>query len=342
MVVALLRKMFPAPSTPEQARSSETSSPSPDPLPYYPFHNLHPDFVKAVDEELDKGYDIFQAEFCEMLSLGPIVGDRAKKLFIHHQLHFIYAERFLNNLQKPSANAIYLTERIKLEEKAFLQKCDAVVTFSEIDAALLREFCPGLSVDVSPFPAPENPDKQNRDVLGEICEFVFIASEVHSPNTMGLRWFMEEVWGKIKSNLPNIRISVVGHWSKKAQSEIPNYSAIDFQGFVPSLQTALQHKIMIVPIWIGSGIRTKILAAWSCGTPVVSTTIGAEGLHGDAGKHFLIADDPNEFAQACLQLAVNVEKRNSLIRNGLENLQQHYSLDAVKDRRLEIYQKLVS
>lgn len=340
----IIQKMFPAPKT-NSDQSSEygvTIKNEQEPSPYYPFQNLHPNFVEAVDKELGKGYDIFQAEFCNMLSLGLIVGKRAKRLFIHHQLHWVYSDRFLRNLKMPSVYAMYLVKRMRFEERAFLENFDAAIVFSEIDAGLLREFSPGLQVEVSPFPSPEDAVRHHVGFQGEISDFLFIASEVHKPNTMGLNWFMEEVWLQIKARLPNARMSVVGKWSEIAKTQVPHFADIDFVGFVSDLKVALRDKIMVVPIWIGSGIRTKILAAWSCGTPVVSTTIGAEGLHGDAGKHFLIADDPNEFAQSCLELAVNVEKRNSLIRNGLENLQQHYTLDAVKDRRLEIYQKLVS
>jgi hypothetical protein len=337
MVVALLRKMFPAPSAPEQARSSETSLPSPEPLPYYPFHNLHPDFVKAVDEELDKGYNIFQAEFCEMLSLGPLVDGRAKKLFIHHQLHFMYAKRFLASLEKSSARAKYLEKRMRWEEKAFLETFDAAVVFSEIDARLLREFCPGLQVEVSPFPSPEDPVQQPELSGGECCSFVFVASENHKPNAMGFAWFMAEVWPIIKKKLPNASITVVGIWSPYAQASMPNNADIQFSGFVPELSSVLAGKIMVVPLWVGSGVRTKILAAWSCGVPVVSTGIGAEGLPLVDGEHILLADDALSFAKACLDLAADSKRRRKLALNGLKLVKGEFSHYAIKNRRLEIY-----
>jgi len=342
MLVALLRKMFPAPSTPEQARSSETSSPSPEPLPYYPFHNLHPDFVKAVDEELAKGYNIFQAEFCEMLSLGPIVGDRAKKLFIHHQLHFIYAERLLKSLHKPSAQARYLADRMRLEEKVFLDCFDTAVVFSDTDADLLRGFSPHLQVEVSPFPSPVNIALHSPSGESEGHDFVFVASESHKPNEMGLTWFMEEVWPKLKAKLRTANIIVVGKWSQSAQARIPNFRDICFEGFVPDLPLALLNRIMIVPLWVGSGIRTKILAAWSAGAPVVTTTIGVEGLPGENGKHYWVADHADSFAAACEKLAGDSRMRCEFVKNGLDIVEKHYSLEAVKNRRIEIYKNLLS
>jgi glycosyltransferase involved in cell wall biosynthesis len=313
-----------------------------DPVPYYPFRNLHPHFIAAVDRELDKGYDIFQAEFCDMLSLGPIVGDRAKKLFIHHQLHFIYAERLLKSLHKPSAQARYLADRMRLEEKIFLECFDTAVVFSETDADLLRGFSPRLQVEVSPFPSPENITLHSPIGGCEGHDFVFVASESHKPNAMGLAWFMEAVWPKLKANLPTANIIVVGKWSQSAQASIPAFQDICFQGFVPELSAALRGKIMVVPLWVGSGIRTKILAAWSAGVPVVTTTIGAEGLPGEHGKHYWVADNADSFAAACEELAGHARMRSEYAQNGLNLVESHYSLEAVKNRRLEIYNNLLA
>lgn len=344
-VVRILRKMFPAPKQqPEistelghEAIKSKTES-----LPYYPFHNLHPNFVEAVDRELDNGYDIFQAEFCEMLSLGPIVGSRAKKLFIHHQLHFIYAERFLNSLKQATAQARYLSHRMRYEEKAFLETFDAVIVFSEVDAKLLKDFCPNVQVEVSPFPSPENPTLQSANTGGEINEFVFVASETHRPNAMGFTWFMEEVWPQMKAKLTNAKIIVVGSWSEEAQNRIPNSREICFEGFVPDLSLALQNRIMVVPLWVGSGIRTKILAAWSAGAPVVTTTIGAEGLPGEACLHYLVQDGAGGFTNDCLELARNAVLRGKMVKNGRDLVEKMFSLEAVKNRRLEIYKNLTN
>jgi glycosyltransferase involved in cell wall biosynthesis len=339
----MLRKIFPPPK-PISKNSAEVDRKSikneEEPVPYYQFDNLHPHFVEAVDRELDKGYEIFQAEFCDMLSLGPIVGNRAKKLFIHHQLHFIYAERFLKSLKKPSAQARSIANRMRCEEKTFLEVFDAAVVFSEVDAKLLNDFCPKVQVEVSPFPSPENPTSHSSITAGEVNEFVFVASESHRPNAMGFAWFMEEVWPIIKKKLPNASITVVGIWSPHAQASLPNNADIQFSGFVPELSSVLAGKIMVVPLWVGSGVRTKILAAWSCGVPVVSTGIGAEGLPLVDGEHILLADDAPSFAKACLGLAADSNQRQKLVLNAFELMSGEFSLDAVKKRRLEIYGEL--
>ena len=338
-VVAILRKMFPGPSVQQQPSRTDTSVPPVDLLPYYPFHNLSPNFVKAVDEELDKGYDIFQAEFCEMLSLGPIVGDRAKKLFIHHQLHFIYAERLLKSLHKPSAQARYLADRMRLEEKVFLDCFDIAVVFSDTDADLLRGFSPRLQVEVSPFPSPDSSYHPSETV--QDCEaFVLLSSDYH-PNIDGFIWFMEKVWPLIKAQRPGSSIEVVGKWSEENQKKIPNFTEVGFLGYVEEISTALKNKVMVVPLKVGSGIRTKILAAWSVGCPVVSTRVGAEGLCGKNGEDYILADDAESFAEACLSLAADPQKRRAITSAAAKTVYGNYSLKAVGQKRLRIYHDLI-
>jgi len=310
--------------------------------PFYPFNNLHPRFVAAVEKHLSKGCDIFQADFTGMMSLGPLLAGRVPTLLVHHQLHYVYARRFLDAFKADNANARYLTERMWHEEAAYLKTFDAAIVFSEVDRQALSTFCPQLAVCVSPFPSPEEPLPVALTFDKPVNRFVFVASESHHPNVAGLRWFMQDVWPIIKNRLPGTILEVIGNWSPAAQTSLPNHADIRFAGFVADLSRALQNKIMIVPVWIGSGIRTKILAAWGASCPVVTTTIGAEGLPGCSGEHFVVADDAPSFAGACLELSQNLEKLNRLAANGLDLVRKNYSLAAVRKTRLEAYDKLLA
>jgi glycosyltransferase involved in cell wall biosynthesis len=334
-----LRKMF---SAPQPHLGVQTAQMPGNAIPYYPFNHLHPHFVAAVEKHLSKGCDIFQAESTEMMLLGPLMAGRVPTLLVHHQLHFVYARRFLEANKADSPNARYLTARMLREEAAYLKTFDAAIVFSEVDQQSLKKFCPQLAVNVSPFPSPEEPLPVALTFDQTVKQFVFVASESHCPNVEGLRWFMQDVWPTIKNRMPGTIIEVVGQWSPAAQTSLPNHEDIRFAGFVAELNRALHHKIMIVPVWIGSGIRTKILVAWSASCPVVTTTIGAEGLPGCVGEHFVVADDAPSFASACIELSQNVEKLNRMAANGLDLVRKDYSLAAVRKTRLEIYDKLLA
>jgi glycosyltransferase involved in cell wall biosynthesis len=309
--------------------------------PYYPFNSLNHDFVAAVERCFAQGCDIFQAEFADMLTLGPLMAGRVPSIFVHHQLHFVYAKRFLETNGVSGANVSYVTQRMIREEAAYLDAFDAAIVFSEVDREALTEFCPTLEISVSPFPSPEDPVLPAAPFDQAVNRFVFVASEAHRPNYDGLRWFMKEVWPEIKRLLPGASVEVIGKWSRPAQASLPNSEDICFSGFVPELLKSLQKKIMLVPVWIGSGIRTKILAAWSASCPVVSTTVGVEGLPGKSGEHFIVADTAPAFASACLELSQNISQLNRIAVNGLELVQKHYSLQAVRKTRLAVYEKLL-
>jgi glycosyltransferase involved in cell wall biosynthesis len=310
--------------------------------PWYPFERLSPHYVTALERQLAQGCDILQAEFAEMLSLGPFVTGRAPSIFVHHQLHFVYARRYLEANGEGGAYAQYVTQRMIQEEAAYLNTFDSVIVFSDVDRGVLKNFCPTLDVSVSPFPSPEDPAPTAIPFDKPATRFVFVASESHRPNYEGLRWFMKEVWPAVKSALPDSSMDVIGKWSHAAQTSLPNYEDISFSGFVPDLRKSLQNKIMIVPVWVGSGIRTKILAAWSASCPVITTTIGVEGLPGQSGDHFIIADEASAFARVCVELSQNVSKLNRIAANGLDLVQKRYSLEAVRKTRLDVYEKLLA
>ena len=261
---------------------------------------------------------------------------------MHHQLHYVYARRFLEAAGVSGANARYLTERMILEEACYLNTFDSAVVLSEVDQQALMEFCPGLDVTASPCPSPEEPLSAAPPFEKVTKRFVFVGTQSHYPNVDGLCWFMKDVWPTIKSRLPGASIEVTGKWSQSGQTSVPNYEDIRFAGFVAELAKSLQDKVMIVPVRIGSGIRTKILLAWGACCPAVTTSVGVEGLPGKAGEHFVIADDALAFSDACIKLSQDVNRLNRIAANALELVQKHYSLAAVRKTRLGVYEKLLA
>ena len=310
-------------------------------LPHYPFNCLNPEFVRTVINKYETGCDIFQSEFAEMLSLGPIMYGKLPTIFVHHQLHFVYARRFMEASATTNVYAKYLTEKMICEEHAHLNTFNTTLVFSETDKKALTTFCPDINIHVSPFPCPEEPLNSAPTISKPIKHFVFVASENHRPNVEGFIWFMQHVWKLIKNQIPDAKIEVIGKWSHEGQTQMPNHQDIIFTGFVKNLTPALTNKIMIVPVWIGSGIRTKILAAWGAACPVVTTTVGVEGLPGESNNHFITADTEILFANACIKLSQDLKAQNRITKNGLDLVQTHYSLNGVKNTRLNIYNELI-
>lgn len=310
-----------------------------NPLPWYPFRPLPEPFLETLSEEMERGPDLCQAEFAEMLPLGAWFPDELPKLFIHHQVHFVYARRFLESHGRTNYGH-YLETVMRTQEAAFLRCFDRVIVFGEPDKLALASYLEGSKVSVSPFPIPADVGMAGTIPENFNGKFVFVGSEEHEPNRNALDWLLAEIWSGIARQLPSAELAVIGRWSEAARASYST-SPVSFAGYVDDLSRALRGGIMLVPLKIGSGIRTKILAALAQGVPVVTTPIGVEGLAISDGCGCLVRSHPAEFAGAAVQLAQRPELRRQVASSGMQAVARHYSPEGVRRRRNEIYSAVV-
>ena len=305
----------------------------------YPLSLLPPRFIAALQEEITNGVDICQAEFVDMLSLGPWFPKDIPKVFIHYQVHFIYSKRFMD-INGRSSYSEYLHDMWQVHEIAYLRQFNGIITVSEQDRTHLLEWLEPNSVFSSPFPIPiETPviETVSPNFDGR---FIMLGSEGHKPNRDGLEWLITRVWPEITKALPHTRLVVIGKWGDafKARYSQPK---IEFRGFVEDLAVAVQGGIMLVPLRVGSGIRVKIMVAMSQGVPVITTSVGCEGLCVTADRDILIRDDESGFVAAAIQLANDPSLRGNLARAARETVLQNYSQGIVRHRRNQIYSDLL-
>jgi glycosyltransferase involved in cell wall biosynthesis len=296
--------------------------------------------VAALQEELDRGADLCQAEFAEMLPLGSWFPDELPKLFIQHQVHFVYAQRFLAS-HGGTPYGRYLETIMRAQEVAYLRCFDQVVVFGEPDKLALAPYLDNSKLSVSPFPIPADVGVAREIPEGFDGRFLFVGSEEHSPNRDALDWLLSDIWSGITRQLPRARLTVIGRWSESAKASYAT-GAISFAGFVDNLSRVLRGGIMLVPLKIGSGIRTKILAALAQGVPVVTTPVGAEGLVVPEGCGCLIRSNATEFAGAAVQLARQPELWSRVASSGMQAVARTYSPESVRQRRNEIYSEVVA
>ncbi len=128
-------------------------------------------------------------------------------------------------------------------------------------------------------------------------EILYLGGLHWPPNVEGVMWFGREVWPKVKAQVPGARLTIVG---KNPPGEVKGLEAdpaVRVTGYVADPGPHLEQAgAFIVPLFAGSGMRVKIVDGWRWGLPVISTTIGAEGIEYREGENILIADDPEAFA----------------------------------------------
>jgi polysaccharide biosynthesis protein PslH len=307
-------------------------------VPEYPFHPLPVRFVGAVLEESQSGYDLIQLEFVQMLSLGASLPTQVPKLFVHHQLQWVYLERQAA-VRGFQGYGRYLERMMQLQEQAYLGTFDGVVVFSDADARQLRQWVAGEKIFVSPFPVIGSPAEQNAE-MGDF-RLLFVGSEAFFPNRDGLEWLLASVWPEVLRQIPDCRLRVIGRWQEGTMTRLAA-TGVEFSGFVPDLAAGLKGGAMLVPIRVGSGIRVKVLDAMSHGIPVISTSTGCEGIPAADESEVLIRDDAKGFADAVVRIARSRELRERLARAGRVLVSRVYSPEAVRNERDGIYRKMLS
>ena len=155
----------------------------------------------------------------------------------------------------------------------------------------------------------------------------FVGLIDYQPNFDAVRWFATEVLPRVRRSVPDAVFHVMGHAGPEV-ARLGRYEGVRFLGYVPDLAPELAELSMLVaPIRFGGGTRFKILEGFAHEIPVVSTTVGAEGLDARDGEHLLVRDDPDAFARAVVELHQEAERRHRLIANGAALYEARYTWD---------------
>jgi glycosyltransferase involved in cell wall biosynthesis len=160
------------------------------------------------------------------------------------------------------------------------------------------------------------------------------------PNLEGICWFLEKVWPEVHRRYPALHYYLAGRhmpgWLKEKQ--FPNVVVV---GEVDDA-TAFMHSksVLIVPLFSGSGIRIKIIEGMACGKPIISTSVGAEGIHCTPGRNIFIADSPDEFVRSISAFIEDKELCDSVGRNARDLVLTEYNRDLIISKLLGFYEKV--
>lgn len=294
-------------------------------LPINVVNDRTPAAVAAVEKLLaTEKFDVVVFDFVHAAVLRPDTLKGATVCFTHNVEAEIF-ERHAKTAASAPLRWLWASQAAKMRrfEREALARFTRVVAVSERDARMFekndglktaRAIPTGVDLDFFSWQAPAD----------GVPTVVFTGSMDWEANVDGIRFYIEEVWPLVRAKVPEARLRVVGKNPPAAlvQRQVPGVS---FTGFVDDVRDhARDAQAFVIPLRVGGGTRIKAFEAMAMGLPVVSTSIGIEGLEVEAGVHFLRADGAEALAEATLQLIADGTLRLKLSRAARELVEAQF------------------
>ena len=275
-------------------------------------------------------------------------------VFDAHNAVWTIVERMRHNAPwylKPIASKE--EQRVKRYEGMIISKFNHTLAVTEPDRKSLGEamnfFTKGAgdfmnSITVVPIavdtqklqPVRRMPGSQNIVTLGTLH---------YPPNADGIRWFAQEVFPLILKEKPDTTLTILGKNPPADFYQLQNKypQKVEVTGYVDDLTPYLEKAaLMVIPVRAGGGMRVRILEAFARGMPVVTTTVGVEGIKARPGEEILVEDDPAGFAQAASNLLDDEALGASLAEKGRSLAESHYDWQVVLKKMDHIYNRTAS
>lgn len=224
--------------------------------------------------------------------------------------------------------------RMKRYERAALANFHHIFAVSDLECEKIREWLPHIPVTRLDNGIDLSVDEHEVSVPVEEREpgILFVGSMKYPPNEEAIVWFAQEIFPRVLVRVPEASLTVVGHNPSPRVLSLASQN-VRVTGTVPAVEPYYERAaVAVVPLRTGGGTRLKILEAMNCGTPIVSTTLGMEGLDVRPNVDLLVADDPVNFAEQVIELLTLPARRRQLVSAARERVRQKYDWQAIGDR----------
>ncbi len=244
-----------------------------------------------------------------------------------HSLRYVREQCFKQHI--PFSTERWLQDDKTKREIASIYRCDLSLIISDYEMQLLEQILDS-NLDVLhhlPFMLDRldipliTPNFESRS------DFIFIGGGKHAPNIDAIKYLKNDIWPKIRKQLPNASMNIYGAYLPQQIQELnDNQTRFCIHGKIKNVQEVMKSaKVCLAPLRFGAGIKGKLLQAMQFGTPSVTTKIGAEGMHGKMDWNGSITDNEKDFINAAIDLYKNKTKWEQAQNNGYELIQSRYN-----------------
>jgi glycosyltransferase involved in cell wall biosynthesis len=216
------------------------------------------------------------------------------------------------------------------------------IAVSNADAETLRRICPGARTAV----VPNGVDTEYFTPRGEgdSPTLIFTGGMNMFANRDAVEWFLDDIWPSVRARVPDVRFVAIGQRpSPRLLEAAAADPSIEAPGHVPDVRPwVARAAVYVVPMRVGGGTRLKVLDAMAQRKALVCTSLGAEGIEADDGKHFMRADTAKEFSDRVVELLQNPGRRRELAAAARARVEERYAWPVIGRRLVDAYDLAIS
>lgn len=307
---------------------------------------------RSIKNEVNKHGELLHVKQNNGRNPDDSITDHLNMVFDAHNAVWTIVDRMVPNAPRILRPLINLeAKRVKQYEGFLIQRADVTLAVSSIDRRDLlsaygavkshnRSIPPNIkvipiAVDSTELqPVKRMPNSKNILTLGTLH---------YPPNADGIRWFIQTVFPLITQKEEDATLTIIGKNPPEDFIRLAEQKPdqIRVTGYVPDLTPYLQNAaVIVIPVRTGSGMRVRILTAFAHAMPVVTTTVGLEGIDATNGKEVLLADTPQQFSDTVIDLLQDTSLQQRLAINGRKLVEEKYDWQVVLDRLDSIYREM--
>jgi glycosyltransferase involved in cell wall biosynthesis len=301
--------------------------------------------VQAIDREATGWQpDLIHVEHYHMADclLRSQASSLYPKVIGEQGVEYLILERLARITKNPIKKAAALMEakRIKPFEIGICNRFDGCIEVSREDKEIIEQAGVKTKVHVA-INGVDTGYFSSAPKSATEPAVVFVGTFKFFGNQDAVKWMLSEIWPRIKARQPQTIFYIVGNQPPAWLRQI-NDPGIKVTGWVPNLSEFMQKsRVVVAPLRMGSGTKLKILEAMSMGKPVVTTSIGAEGIGAVDGRDLLVRDDPRQFAEAVSDCLKDPELAGRLGANALQLIRENFSWEKSAGQLNRAYQETV-
>lgn len=302
------------------------------------------EMAQALKETLaDETFDFVVLEGIWMSVYWPVLKKSTSRIVLNlYDLESVLLERQAATLPMGLTRMLYkdAARRMARLERTLVREADLIWTVSEIERQQLLDQNPDLPV----YLAPGGVDCDSAQPLpfGQGEEILFVGNYGYYPNVDGVLYFVNHVFPIVLRRNPNAVCRIIGRQPGPQIKALHNPPSVLVSGEVDDVKPFYEScRLSVVPLRSGGGTRLKILESMALSRPVVSTTIGAEGIEIEHGRNILIADSPLEIAEAVCRLLDNPTLAKALAKEGRQLVEDKYDWKSIANSMYERYANML-